>query len=52
MPPGDVESLARGIERVVTDRGSILDQWRTRLTKPRTMDDIVEDYLRIYDNDA
>jgi len=52
MPPGDVESLARGIERVVTDRGSILDQWRTRLTKPRTMDDVVEDYLRIYDNDA
>jgi glycosyltransferase involved in cell wall biosynthesis len=49
MPPGDAEALARAMERVLTDGGSTLERFRNRLPKPRTMDDIVEDYLRIYD---
>jgi len=51
MPPGDAASLARGMERVLTDGGAALERFRTRLPKPRTMDDIVEDYLRIYEHD-
>ena len=49
LPPGDALSLARAMERVLTDGGSTLERFRARLPKPRTMDDIVEDYLRIYD---
>jgi len=49
LPPGDVESLAQAMERVLTDQGATLERFRARLPKPRTMDDIVEDYLTIYD---
>jgi glycosyltransferase involved in cell wall biosynthesis len=48
LTPGDAPSLARAIECILTDGGSTLERFRTRLPKPRTMDDIVEDYLRIY----
>jgi glycosyltransferase involved in cell wall biosynthesis len=49
LPPGDAESLARAMESLLTDRGAALGRFRTKLPIPRTMDEIVEDYLRIYD---
>jgi hypothetical protein len=36
------------MERVVKDGAGILDRWRARLPKTRTMDEIIDDYLRIY----
>jgi glycosyltransferase involved in cell wall biosynthesis len=48
LPPGDADSLAQAMEGLLTDRGATLGRFRTRLPVPRTMDDIVADYLRIY----
>jgi glycosyltransferase involved in cell wall biosynthesis len=48
LPPGDAESLARAMESLLTDRGASLERLRRKFPIPRTMDDIVEDYLRIY----
>jgi hypothetical protein len=33
---------------VVIDPGNTIDRWRAALRKPRTMDDVVRDYLAIY----
>jgi glycosyltransferase involved in cell wall biosynthesis len=52
VPPGNATSLAQAMERLLTDGGSTLERFRTRLPKPRTMDDIVKDYMRIYEHDA
>jgi glycosyltransferase involved in cell wall biosynthesis len=48
LPPGDAGSLARAMERVVKDGAGILDRWRDRLPKTRTMDEIARDYLRLF----
>jgi glycosyltransferase involved in cell wall biosynthesis len=48
LPPGDAASLARAMERVVCDGDGLLDRWRDRLPKPRTMDEIALDYLRLF----
>ena len=50
--PGDPRGLARAIERILSDDGASLQFFRSNLSIPRTMDDIVEDYLRIYDRRA
>jgi glycosyltransferase involved in cell wall biosynthesis len=48
LPPGDASSLARAMERVVKNGGDFLDRWRGRLPRPRTMDEIAQDYLRLF----
>jgi glycosyltransferase involved in cell wall biosynthesis len=47
--PGDARALAKAIERVVERDGEILARFRKHLPEPRTMDQIAEDYLRIYE---
>lgn len=48
VAPGNVTELAAALEEIVRRPTSTIDQWRTRLPVPRTMDDIALDYLRLY----
>lgn len=50
VPPADPRALARALERLLADGGALLARFRKNLPEPRTMDQIVEDYLRIYDS--
>jgi glycosyltransferase involved in cell wall biosynthesis len=47
VPPGDVRALAAALAEIAA-RPQLLDAWRARLPKPRTMDDVAADYLQLY----
>ena len=48
VPPGDWRALAAVIAQVVDNPGATVDVWRRRLCPPRTLDDVVRDYLKLY----
>jgi glycosyltransferase involved in cell wall biosynthesis len=48
VEPGDIAEWTRVLERASVDPGATIDRWRTGLREPRTMDDIVADYLQLY----
>ena len=48
VDPGDAKALASALRRVVAEPDTIL-AWRNRISKPRTMDEIVSDYLPHYE---
>ena len=47
VPPGDVDALASALADVAHHPDAI-DRWRAALPRPRTMDDVAADYLRVY----
>ncbi|HEV3063545.1 MAG TPA: glycosyltransferase [Vicinamibacterales bacterium] len=47
LPPGDVAAWSDAIADVARRPGQI-DEWRRRISEPRTMDDVARDYLRLY----
>lgn len=50
VPPNDPTAIARALARIAADPAGTIDMWRQHLPEIRTMDDVVEDYLRIYAN--
>lgn len=50
VPPGDVSALAVLIESVATSPAETIDRWRSALPRPRTMDDVTNDYVALYDS--
>jgi glycosyltransferase involved in cell wall biosynthesis len=50
FPPRDHRALAEILDGIIGDPASTIDYWRNNLPTARTMDDIVEDYLRLYEN--
>lgn len=52
VPPGDVSALSSAIARIAADRTGTIDQWRTRLPPTRTMDDVADEYERLYEGRA
>jgi glycosyltransferase involved in cell wall biosynthesis len=46
---GDVTAWSRALEDVARDPAGTIDRWRCNLARPRTMDEITRDYLRLYD---
>jgi glycosyltransferase involved in cell wall biosynthesis len=48
LPPGDVESLSAALCSIANSPERTVDQWRTALSAPRTMDDVARDYLAMY----
>jgi glycosyltransferase involved in cell wall biosynthesis len=49
VPPGDVNDLAAAITEVATDPAQTIDRWRERLPRPRTMREVAQDYLELYE---
>jgi glycosyltransferase involved in cell wall biosynthesis len=47
-PPGDVAALAALLAKIAQNPSVTVDRWRCSLPRPRTMDAVVEDYLRLY----
>jgi glycosyltransferase involved in cell wall biosynthesis len=47
VPPGDWRALAQAL-RDITKDPAVLDRWRRALPPIRTMDHVVEEYLRLY----
>lgn len=47
VAPGDVEEWSAALTRVALNPSTV-DRWRRGLRPPRTMDDIVADYLALY----
>lgn len=50
VPPGDVDALAALIESVATSPAETIDRWRSALPRPRTMDDVTQDYVELYNS--
>jgi glycosyltransferase involved in cell wall biosynthesis len=48
VPPGDWRALSQALAAVARDPRGTLDEWRRRLPPVRTMDDVVQEYLRLY----
>jgi glycosyltransferase involved in cell wall biosynthesis len=48
VAPGDIDAWARALTRVAASPAQTVDRWRRALTPPRTMDDVVTDYVAIY----
>jgi glycosyltransferase involved in cell wall biosynthesis len=48
VPPGDWRALAAALRAIAADPAGTLDRWRAHLPAVRTMDDVVQDYLRMY----
>jgi glycosyltransferase involved in cell wall biosynthesis len=48
VPPGDWKALARVFRELAADR-SIVQRWRDALGPVRTMDDVTDDYMRLYE---
>jgi glycosyltransferase involved in cell wall biosynthesis len=48
VEPGNVAEWTRVLTRVTMDPAGTIDRWRTAIREPRTMDDIVADYLDLY----
>jgi glycosyltransferase involved in cell wall biosynthesis len=47
VPPGDVGRLTAALKEAAC-RPDLVDGWRRRLPRPRTMDDVASDYLELY----
>ena len=47
LPPGDVNQLARAL-RDLGENPRQLERWRANLPRPRSLDDVAGDYLRLY----
>jgi glycosyltransferase involved in cell wall biosynthesis len=52
VPPTDWRRLAGAILEIVGNPGDTIDFWRRALPPARTMDDVVSDYLRVYQTPA
>lgn len=50
VAPGDIGELAAAIEQIVRDPAGTIDKWRRQLPKARTMNDIADDYVRLYES--
>jgi glycosyltransferase involved in cell wall biosynthesis len=48
VAPGDWRALADVLKQIALDPGSTIDRWRRLVLPPRTMDEVVGDYLRLY----
>jgi hypothetical protein len=48
VPPGDVSRLADALAEVARDPHGTICRWKERLPVPRTMTDVVHDYLPLY----
>lgn len=48
VPPGDWPALAEVLKQMALDPCSTIDRWRRLVLPPRTMDEIVRDYLGLY----
>jgi glycosyltransferase involved in cell wall biosynthesis len=48
VPPGDVDRLAAALVEVASDPDGTIRRWKQRLPVPRTMSDVVHDYLPLY----
>jgi glycosyltransferase involved in cell wall biosynthesis len=49
VPPGDVNALTALLRRVISSPSQTIDSWRRNLSGVRTMNDVVDDYLELYD---
>lgn len=47
LPPGDVNQLARALGDLAVNPQQ-LERWRVNLPRPRSLDDVAGDYLRLY----
>ena len=52
IPAGEPEAIATAIREVVEHPDTTIQKWRQKLPRPRTMDEIVDDYLRLYEEAA
>ena len=48
VPPADWRALARALREVAANAAEIIPRWRAALPPMRSMDDVVDDYLRLY----
>jgi glycosyltransferase involved in cell wall biosynthesis len=48
VPAGDCRALARALEEIAANPSEIIPRWRAALPPVRTMDDVVEEYVRLY----
>jgi glycosyltransferase involved in cell wall biosynthesis len=48
VPPGDWRALAEVLKQMALDPCSTIDRWRSLVYPPRTMDEIVREYLGLY----
>lgn len=48
IPAGDADAWAAAIREIALHPDRTIDEWRRRITPPRTMDDIAQDYLTLY----
>jgi glycosyltransferase involved in cell wall biosynthesis len=48
VPPADWRALARALREVAAGAAEIIPRWRAALPPMRTMDDVVDDYVRLY----
>jgi glycosyltransferase involved in cell wall biosynthesis len=48
LTPGSVSELTAAIREIAADPARTVDAWRRALPMPRTMDDIADDYERLY----
>ena len=48
VPPGDVDRLADALAEVARDPHGTICRWKERLPVPRTMTDVLHDYLPLY----
>ena len=48
LTPGSVSEITAAIREIAADPARTVDAWRRALPMPRTMDDIADDYERLY----
>ena len=48
VPPADWRALARALREIAAGAAEIIPRWRAALPPMRTMDDVVDDYVRLY----
>jgi glycosyltransferase involved in cell wall biosynthesis len=48
LTPGSVSEITTAIREIAADPAKTVDAWRRALPMPRTMDDIADDYERLY----
>ena len=48
VEPGNSVEWTRALTRAAADPAGTIDRWRNGISAPRTMDDIVADYLALY----
>ena len=48
LTPGSVSEIKEAIREIAADPAGTVDAWRRALPMPRTMDDIADDYEKLY----